>query len=222
MIIKQLLASAALAAGLALAGSVSAADNRISAEVESVDVIHNGKIVTISRAGDKDHKIPEWYQKSSRHCPPFCVQPMSVSPGVETIGEMEMLAYLKRMSDGDASILVIDSRTPDWMPRGTIPGAVNIPWNTINIEQNAMFGLEGEAAGLADILKGQFGAKQTDTGWDYSNAKTLVMFCNGVWCPQSSVNIKTLVKMGYPASKLKWYRGGMQDWVTLGLTTVTP
>ncbi|RKZ91616.1 MAG: rhodanese-like domain-containing protein, partial [Gammaproteobacteria bacterium] len=26
----------------------------------------------------------------------------------------------------------------------------------------------------------------------------------------------------YPVYKLKWYRGGMQSWVSLGLTTVKP
>ena len=26
--------------------------------------------------------------------------------------------------------------------------------------------------------------------------------------------------MGYPAEKIKWYRGGMQDWEILGLATV--
>jgi hypothetical protein len=28
--------------------------------------------------------------------------------------------------------------------------------------------------------------------------------------------------LGYPAHKLKWYRGGMQAWMMLGLTTVPP
>jgi hypothetical protein len=31
-----------------------------------------------------------------------------------------------------------------------------------------------------------------------------------------------LIAMGYPANNLKWYRGGMQDWVSVGLTTVKP
>ena len=55
-----------------------------------------------------------------------------------------------------------------------------------------------------------------------AGAKTLVMFCNGMWCGQSPANIRTLLRFGYPADKLKWYRGGMQDWEILGLTTVTP
>lgn len=45
-------------------------------------------------------------------------------------------------------------------------------------------------------------------------------FCNGLWCGQSPRNIKGLLKLGYPARKLIWYRGGMQDWEAVGLTTV--
>jgi rhodanese-related sulfurtransferase len=67
----------------------------------------------------------------------------------------------------------------------------------------------------------RFGVKEGDDGeLDFSEAKTLVLFCNGIWCGQSTSNIGTLMQMGYPAEKLKWYRGGMQDWVSAGLTTV--
>ena len=46
------------------------------------------------------------------------------------------------------------------------------------------------------------------------------MFCNGMWCGQSPNNIRTLLRFGYPADKIKWYRGGMQNWSNLGFTTV--
>jgi len=32
--------------------------------------------------------------------------------------------------------------------------------------------------------------------------------------------MKTLLAFGYPAEKIKWFRGGMQTWQVLGLTTV--
>ena len=72
---------------------------------------------------------------------------------------------------------------------------------------------------IGEILTEQFGAKDLEGLWDYSNAKTLVMFCNGMWCGQSPNNIKNLLKFGYPADKIKWYRGGMQNWEILGLST---
>jgi hypothetical protein len=49
-----------------------------------------------------------------------------------------------------------------------------------------------------------------------------VLFCNGSWCGRSPTTIKGLLGIGYPAHKLLWYRGGMQDWGSLGLTTLKP
>jgi rhodanese-related sulfurtransferase len=221
MMLKTALVSAALLLGLSAAG-VTFAENKIAPNLESVDVIHNGKIVTITRSDEKGATLPKGYDNVARHCPPFCVQPMQVLPGVETVGELEMLDYLKRMSDGDNSILVVDSRDPDWVARGTIPGSVHVPWRSINTEIAGNFAAEAEADSLEQILTDTFGAKKTESGWDFGDAKTLVLFCNGLWCGQSSINIRTLAKLGYPVEKMKWYRGGMQDWVTVGLTTVTP
>lgn len=47
-------------------------------------------------------------------------------------------------------------------------------------------------------------------------------FAHARLCGQSPTNIKALLKIGYPAHKLPWYRGGMQDWENLGLTAVRP
>jgi rhodanese-related sulfurtransferase len=217
-----ILSGLALAAGLA-AASAFAADNKITPLIETVEVKNNGETVVIQRGHDRDATLPAIFQKTDRGCPPFCVQPMVAVPGVDTIGELEMLEYLKRRSQGDESILVIDSRTPDWVMRGTIPGAVNIPWNQINTDTSGTFETPAEADTLVHILADEFNANKTASGdWDFSQAKTLVLFCNGIWCPQSTANIKTLVDLGYPVYKLKWYRGGMQDWVSVGLTTVKP
>jgi len=201
------------------AGSIVYAGD-IAPSLPSVSVTHNGKTVEIKRTSDKNAVIPKAYAKTGRACPPFCIQPMQLVPGVETIGELEVLGYLKRMSSGDLKIMVVDSRTPEWVNRGTIPGSVNIPWNEINHDVDGTFAIEAEADTLNDILTNKFGAQVVNGQWDFRNAKTLVMFCNGSWCPQSSINIKTLTKLGYPAYKLKWYRGGMQSWVSLGLTTM--
>lgn len=186
----------------------------ISTKIDSVEVVHKGKKVTIVRNQDIENRVHPSYAKTSRKCPPFCIQPATLAEGVETIGELEILDYLKRSSDGDQSVLVIDSRTPDWVRDGTIPGSTNIPWTELKQ------GTGADPFTIADILEKQFGAQSLEGLWDFSNAKTLVLFCNGMWCGQSPSNIKTLLKFGYPAHKLKWYRGGMQDWHNLGLTVV--
>ncbi len=222
MKLKHLIGAAAVGALLfAAPGAFAAESNKITPTMESVEVNHHGKEMVIRRAASSEATIPEAYSKTGRHCPPFCIQPMHAVPGVETLGELEVLGHLKRIHNGDKSVMVVDSRTPEWVARGTIPGSVNIPWNKINMEVQGTFELEAEAETLTEILTEQFGAHLVNGQWDFRTAKTLVLFCNGMWCPQSSLNIKTLVKLGYPPYKLKWYRGGMQDWVTAGLSTVS-
>ena len=88
---------------------------QISKEISSVDVIHNGKPVTIQRNQSSTNLINPDYAITSRKCPPFCIQPGQITEGVETIGELELLDYLKRSSNGEKDILVIDSRTADWV-----------------------------------------------------------------------------------------------------------
>jgi rhodanese-related sulfurtransferase len=210
MITVTVVAAIQLATALA-AGEMTV---RITPDIASVEVMHNGKRITIARNQDENHLVNPDFARTSRRCPPFCVQPYTLAPGVETIGELEMLDHLARMSKGDSSILLIDSRTPDWVKKGTIPGSVNIPWTTLNPRQGA------DPITIAEILENKFGAVQQEGLWDFSRAKTLVLFCNGLWCGQSPNNIQTLLRFGYPAAKLKWYRGGMQDWEILGLTTV--
>lgn len=220
--VKSLL-SIAFALGITASAPLLAEEpyTKIAADLESVDVVHNGEKITIRRSADKEGHLPEAYAKTSRHCPPFCVQPMTAAEGVETVGELEVLSYLKKVGAGDQTILVVDSRTPEWLARGTIPGSINIPWNKINLETAGTFESQSEADSLDDILVNHFGVIKVDGKYDFRNAKTLVLFCNGNWCAQSLTNIRTLVKLGYPAYKLKWYRGGVQDWLTVGLTTVT-
>ena len=199
---------------LIITTSVAALDVRITNDLESVEVRHKGQKVLIQRIQDIDNTVDPAYARTSRRCPPFCVQPASIADGVETIAEIEVLDYLKKSSEGDDSILVIDSRTPDWLLNGTIPGSVNIPWTLLNPESGA------DPFEIADILENRFGARSQEGLWDFSSAKTLVLFCNGIWCGQSPSNIRTLLRFGYPPTKLKWYRGGIQNWENLGLTTV--
>ncbi len=201
---------------LAFSAMSLAAVVNITPTLESVTVIHGDQNINIMRNQNQKNTVNPAFAKTSRKCPPFCIQPSALAPGVETIAELEVLNYLKLISEGDGSILVIDSRTPDWVAKGTIPGAINIPWKKLNPAQGA------DPISIGEILEDQLNAKNLEGLWDYSQAKTLIMFCNGMWCGQSPNNIKNLLKFGYPAHKIKWYRGGMQDWEILGLSTAKP
>lgn len=205
MIMKKTVLLLFLVAGTALAET---ADNKvmISNELYSVEVKHQGKPVTLMRNQDPDGKIDPLYQRTDQGK----IQPMHpfAPHAVETIGELDMLDYLVQVSEGNDKVLVIDSRTPQWVERGTIPGSINIPFTKFRDSQTALA-----------IMEERFGVFVTDV-MDFSNAKTLVMFCNGNWCGQSPAAIRKLLNLGYPAAKIKYYRGGMQSWHSLGLTVV--
>jgi rhodanese-related sulfurtransferase len=194
---------------------VESLDVKITEGLSYIEVEHDGETVQVLRYQDPSHRIVPPYDKTARPCPPYCVQPMRIAPGVETIGELEVLDYLQRISAGDAGILLIDSRTAEWVARGTIPGAVSIPYTRLDPAH-------ASPQELSELLQLEFGAASADGIWNFDGVKTLVFFCNGVWCGQSPTNIKALLGLGYPAHRLKWFRGGMQAWEALGLTTVKP
>lgn len=233
MNLAKILTALTITAGLALTVTTASAKGKpvgITPKIASVAVMHKGKSVKIMRDQNNGATIDPAFAKTSRPCPPFCIQPMSLGRGIQTVGEVEVIRYAKKMSAGDKSILLVDSRTPDWVAKGTIPSAVNVSWVALTPKKGAT------TEGIIKVMTGQFGVKlaagkddvdvdeaiaggDTSKVFDYSGAKTLVMFCNGMWCGQSPASIAALRKFGYPAAKIKYYRGGMQDWKILGLTT---
>ena len=104
--------------------------------------------VTIERIQDQDNVITGDFARTSRPCPPFCIQPHEVAPGVSTIGELELLDRLD-----DPEVMVIDSRELDWYLDGTIPGAVHVPYT--------------EMAGRLDEL----GCEREDDAWNCEGAR---------------------------------------------------
>lgn len=185
----------------------------ISHDLPRVTVLHQGKPVVVERNPDTENMIDPDYTLTSRPCPPFCIQPMSLGPGVETLGELELIHYLEKIGK-DPGVMLIDSRDGTWPQRsGIIPGAMVLPWQRLHPDH-------ASPQDIAEILQLQFGAVRQDGLWHFNPARTLVFYCNGPWCGQSPTNIKQLLALGYPPHKLKWYRGGIQAWKSLGLTTV--
>ncbi|MFT5365741.1 MAG: rhodanese-related sulfurtransferase [Candidatus Latescibacterota bacterium] len=91
----------------------------------------------------------------------------------------------------DQGLPIIDSRTADFYEVSTISGAKNIPHN--------------EAVERIDEL---------------DRDHPTIFFCNGPQCTQSPSAIRDLLTAGYRAEKILYYRGGMHDWVTLGLPVI--
>jgi rhodanese-related sulfurtransferase len=187
------------AAALALPAVAEEPRVKIDGERASVTVPTMSGEVEISRNQDVDNEVTGEWARTSRPCPDFCIQPMTPAPGVTTIGELELLDALQ-----DPEVIVVDSRTPDWYLDGTIPGAVNIPYTE-----------------AVDRL-GEFGCEIDFEGWECSEAKSVVLFCNGLWCGQSPTAIRRMIEAGFPAERISYYRGGMQSWQVLGLTVTKP
>lgn len=180
-----------LAAGTALAEI----EVGITKDMPTVTVQTSNGPVEISRIQDTKHEISGEWARTSRPCPDFCIQPITPAAGVTTIGELELIEMLQ-----DPDAVVVDSRTRDWFEGGTIPGAVNIPYTYI----------------LDELV--QLGCEPDFDGWDCASAKSVALFCNGIWCGQSRTAIRNMIKAGYPAERISYYRGGMQVWRLLGLT----
>ena len=174
------------------------------------------EIAGISRNADNGNLVDPAFAKTSRPCPPFCIQPTHpfAPAAVETISELDMIHAARDIAGGDASKLIVDARTPGWVKKGTIPHSVNVPFTKLNSKA-----LAKDPMAVVELMVETFGVKDLDGVLDYDGAKTLYQFCNGAWCGQSPASIRALLTMGYPQSKIKYYRGGMNDWKLLGLTT---
>ncbi|MEC9311301.1 MAG: rhodanese-like domain-containing protein [Pseudomonadota bacterium] len=170
----------------------------ITKDMMSVTVTTPGGAVEIKRNQDPEARLGEPWTKTSRPCPNFCIQPMTPAPGVTTIGELEVLEFLK---SGEA--LLVDGRVRPQYEQGTIPGAMSVPYTE-----------------AADRL-GEFGCEVDFDGWICEGeVPSVVLFCNGPWCGQSPTAARRMIEAGFPAEKIYYYRGGMQSWNMLGLTVV--
>jgi rhodanese-related sulfurtransferase len=218
---------------LGLAVQSQALDVKLTPEREYVEVIHEGRLVRIQRIQDQDHVLEGGFAKTSRKCPPFCIQPMSAGPGVATVGQVELFDFMER-EVLDEEGLIVDARTPAWWKRGTIPGSVNIPFTVFGLDPDdpqlvdtmLVLGVKrrGDVGGFTRAIEGfglMGGDFKTDE-WDFTQAKKVIIWCNGMWCGQSPRAVNGLLELGYPPDKIFYYRGGMQGWQSLGLTVVVP
>lgn len=143
------------------------------------------------------------------------IQPMSLGDGIQTVGEIEVLDFIEnKLMQEPQKYVLVDSRRPNWYEVSTIPGAVNIPYDEMTYDEDFHQDF--------DRMLQHLNVKQTKDGFDFSQAKTALLFCNGSWCGQSGHGIKILLKMGYPKEKILWYRGGLQDWVLTGFNVIKP
>jgi len=172
-----------------------------------VKIEANGKSYKIERTQEKDAYLTNTFALTSRPSPPFFIEPFGVSKNVETYGELEVLEFISKNQG-----VFIDARLENWFKKSAIPTAVNIPFKLFLSSSK-------ERKKILEDLGGKHNVNGT---WDFSDAKIILLYCNGAWCGQSPTAIKALMDIGYPEKKMKYYRGGMQTWQLLGLTTIVP
>ena len=100
---------------------------------------------------------------------------------------------LEVMAHIELGLPLVDSRLAHHFADGTIPTAVNIPHT--------------ETTSRLD---------EVDATLD------TVLFCNGPQCAATPDAVRQLLDAGFPEASLLYYRGGIHDWMTLGLPVVRP
>lgn len=193
---------------LAAFSTTALAQSNIKKGMTEFSVTLNGETCAISRAQTKGNKIHSAYSTTERGAP----QPISLGDGIQTLGELEFVDYMMK-AEKDKSIMIVDTRTEGWHRNLRIPCTVNVPYTQLNDDKDIA---------ILTILD-NFGVEENeDETLNFDNAKTIVGYCNGYWCGQTPAMFMrakySLINLGYPAEKLKYYRGGMQAWTSLGLT----
>jgi len=103
--------------------------------VKEVKLNLNDEKFTIKRSGSK--KITSLYESTHRGK----IQPILLGDGIETIGEIELIKYLKKAQNDD-SIILVDTRKPGWHARLTLQGSINMPYTDFDDLENTESNLE--------------------------------------------------------------------------------
>jgi len=197
---------ATIGVALIVAGSQTmAVDVKITEKLSSITAKHKGNDIIIKRIQNPNTELNSAFLNTAKECPPYCIQPMNIKK-VKTLGELEVLEFIKEMKDS-SNLLLIDARTREWHKKGTIPTSINLPFTM----------LKKDGKYINKILA-LLGGKKSGGKWNFDNAQTLLIFSNGAWDEQATLAIKNLIGAGYPEEKIQYYRGGMQMWNLVGLT----
>lgn len=206
----------------------------IKPDVPYIFVVHNGRSVRIERDVNDSFRARSTIRGAlsinSTACPPFCLQPLQLEIPVQTIAEAELIDFM--LTDlRDDNGLIIDVRNKNSYQVATIPGSIHYYVRDIqkgpgdkDFEQMLeRFGAKRHDGltitdKLTNLLELDGHGMKTDN-WDFSEAKTLVFWNGSAIDPTAARAIQVMYEAGYPAEKLKWYRGGLASWQYWGFNT---
>jgi len=109
---------------------------------------------------------------------------------IELASGVHTIGELELIEHLERGLPAIDTRLAEFHSQGSIPGARAIPHEEIEARRHEL-----------------------------DPAVPTVFFCNGPQCTATPDAIDRLLKAGYPAGSILYYRGGMHDWMTLGYPT---
>ncbi|MEH6645884.1 rhodanese-like domain-containing protein [Sulfitobacter sp.] len=196
--------AAIFAAGLAVyVTAAQAEDHSVSAKAE---FMFDGAKVAIAPMALEASRHAALFAALDPSCDPYCIAPEVAAPGVDTLIEPDVLAFLENGVGTNAGLLV-DARMPHDRDLGFIPGSVSLPVDTVSSQSEFR----------NDILKA-LGARAFEDVFNFADAQSLVVYDNGPTQNDAGRLIGYLLDAGYPSEKIRYYRGGMQVWSVLGLT----
>lgn len=167
----------------------------------------NGQDFVISRASTLSQPAIDTLNQISATCEAPCLSPMTVAENVATFGELDVITFLSTdVEAGDG--LLIDARLPEARAGGFIPASVNVPAATVS-----------PANPYRDDILAALGAREFQGISNFDDVLSLVVYDSGPATTDAQSLITDLLDAGYPADKIAYYRGGMQVWSVLGLTT---
>ena len=183
---------------------------KITSEISHIITSDSGQKIQIKRVQDVENVLTDDFTKTSRTCPPFCIQPTKIDKNIQNIAEVELLHFVNNHVAQQKGIL-IDTRLKSWFELETIPSSVNIPFSIMQNSNKKRVEMIFKILGMK---------VKRDGSWDFSEVKELALFDNGLWCAQAKHFTEVLLKYNYPTEKLFYYRSGLQGWKLLGLTTL--
>jgi len=189
-----------------LTGLASAASAQTLPVTDDAIFTFNGREITISRTATLPDTSFDVVSRALSDCMQPCLSPMTVARNVATVGELDVINFMSGPLEAGGGLL-IDARMPDARAVAHIPASVNIPAATV-----------ADTNPFRDEILMALGAEQYQGLFNFDGAMDLVVFDDGPATQDAPNFITDMLAAGYPADKIRYYRGGMQVWTTLGLT----
>ncbi len=201
---------AVLPIGLALGFDAGAVSAQVASGEPAVLTLarfeFDGQAAAITQTPALDFERMARFYRAYAACSSTCIAAAVALPGVETIGEREVIAFITdRVTRGTG--ILLDGRSAQDRAMGHIATSVNVPLALVSPD-NPYFGR----------ILAALGAVEAGDGFDFTGALPLVVFDSGPTTNDAAALIEALVEAGYPTDRIAYYRGGMQVWVALGLS----